>query len=112
MFQESIEGLENLSKGTLKQHISYVAFNKVNIMTPRNRGDGKYINRYFSYNEPLLACHSGQQSRQLCSTIAETRFSYSRLFSWYSWAAWLFAGLLGFGSSKRDCMDVKMDDTS
>lgn len=26
--------------------------------------------------------NGGQQSRQLCSTIAETLFSYSRLFSW------------------------------
>lgn len=34
--------------------------------------------------------------------MADTRFSYSRLFSWYSWAAWLLAGLLGFGSSSRD----------
>lgn len=45
----------------------------------------------------------GQQSRQLCSTMADTLFSYSRLFSWYSWAAWLLAGLLGFGSSSKDC---------
>lgn len=45
---------------------------------------------------------SGQLSLQLCSTMADTRFSYSRLFSWYSWAAWLLAGLLGFGSSSRD----------
>lgn len=34
--------------------------------------------------------------------MAETLFSYSRLFSWYSWAAWLLAGLLGFGSSSKD----------
>lgn len=46
--------------------------------------------------------NGGQQSRQLCSTIADTLFSYSRLFSWYSWAAWLLAGLLGFGSSSKD----------
>lgn len=54
----------------------------------------------------------GQQSRQLCSTMAETLFSYSRLFSWYSCAAWLFAGLLGFGSSSKDCIEVKIDETS
>lgn len=41
-------------------------------------------------------------SIQLVSTIADTFFSYSLLFSWYSCAAWLFAGLLGFGSSSKD----------
>lgn len=34
--------------------------------------------------------------------MANTFFSYSRLFSWYSCAAWLFAGLFGLGSSNRD----------
>lgn len=29
-----------------------------------------------------MVCKCGQLSLQLCSTIAETRFSYSRLFSW------------------------------
>lgn len=52
-----------------------------------------------------MVCECGQLSLQLCSTIADTRFSYSRLFSWYSCAAWLFAGLLGFGSSRRDCKE-------
>lgn len=56
----------------------------------------------------LFICSTlSQQSRQLCSTIAETRFSYSRLFSWYSWAAWLLAGLLGLGSSNRDYREKK-----
>lgn len=50
----------------------------------------------------FILVNRGQQSRQLCSTIAETLFSYSRLFSWYSWAAWLLAGLFGFGSSSKD----------
>ena len=49
--------------------------------------------------------HTCQQSRQLCSTIADTLFSYSRLFSWYSWAAWLLAGLFGLGSSSKDWAD-------
>lgn len=61
----------------------------------------------FSSSTVFICIILGQQSRQLCSTIAETRFSYSRLFSWYSWAAWLFAGLFGFGSSNRDCAKRK-----
>lgn len=62
---------------------------------------------YIFFLRVFICIILGQQSRQLCSTIAETRFSYSRLFSWYSWAAWLFAGLLGFGSSNRDCSKKK-----
>lgn len=38
MFNKSIEGLETLSKGIWKQYIiSYVAFNKVNVITLRNK---------------------------------------------------------------------------
>lgn len=53
-----------------------------------------------------------QTSTQLCSTMAVTLFSYSRLFSWYSCAAWLLAGLLGLGSSSRDWMEVSIEETS
>lgn len=40
---------------------------------------------------------------KLCSTQAFTRFSYSRRFSLYSWAAIELAGELGFGSLSSDC---------
>lgn len=40
---------------------------------------------------------------KLCSTQAFTRFSYSRRFSLYSWAAIELAGEFGFGSLSKDC---------
>lgn len=67
-------------------------------------GDSDTVHRRNNNNN-----NRGQQSRQLCSTMADTLFSYSRLFSWYSWAAWLLAGLLGFGSSSKDCEQEWME---
>lgn len=49
---------------------------------------------------------------KLCSTHAFTRFSYSRRFSLYSWAAIELAGELGLGSLSSDCIEVRMADTS
>ena len=47
-------------------------------------------------------------STQLCSTISRTRRLYSRRFSLYNRDASLLAGLAGFGSHNRLCMDVSM----
>lgn len=41
---------------------------------------------------------------KLCSTQAFTRFSYSRRFSLYNWAAIEFAGEFGLGSLSSDCI--------
>lgn len=78
----------------------------------RGRSPKHFIYIIFCMVRVFIYKSKGQQSRQLCSTIAETLFSYSRLFSWYSCAAWLFAGLLGFGSSSSDCIEVRIEDTS
>jgi len=51
---------------------------------------------------PCSALSRIQSSDQLACTTAATFFSYSRRFSRYSWAAVLFAGLLGFGSCNSD----------
>lgn len=56
--------------------------------------------------------HQHQQLIQLSSTIARTFFSYSRRFSWYSWAARLLAGLFGFGSSNNDWNSKSNNRTS
>ena len=50
------------------------------------------------------------QSIQDCSTHAFTRFSYSRRFSLYSWAAIELAGLLGLGSLRSDLKEKKQQD--
>lgn len=51
-------------------------------------------------------------SIQLCSTTSRTRLLYSRLFSLYRRAASELAGELGLGSHSRDCIDVRIADTS
>lgn len=58
------------------------------------------------------ACVWPSASSQDSSTMADTRFSYSRRSAEYNCAARLLAGLLGLGASSSDWMLVRMLATS
>ena len=67
---------------------------------------------FYSLSSSIIIRLIEDHSCMLFSTISFTLLSYSPLFYWYNWAAWLFAGDIGLGSQSNDLMEVKTAHTS